>query len=93
MTRKLTYTNYSIKLEKRFSIEHEKNPNTNVLADQDFTLSAVWYHSHPESQHIIHIYHEIYENTFTCKDYLGLGVIMFKNVFSIFLCLMQKWPC
>ena len=71
MKRKLTCTNYFIILEKRFSIEHTKNPNANVRARPDVTFWAVGYHSPPppppESQLAFHIYYVQYENTLMCK--------------------------
>ena len=69
MKRKLTCSYYFIKLEKRFSREHTKNPNANDQARPDVTFWAVGYHSPPppESQLAFHIYYVTYENTLTCK--------------------------
>ena len=47
MKRKLTCTNYFIILEKRFSREHTKNPNSNGRARPDVTSWAMGYHSPP----------------------------------------------
>ena len=68
MKRKLTCTNYFIILEKRFSREHTKNPNSNGRARPDVTSWAMGYHSpHPESQLAFHMYYVKYEKTLTCK--------------------------
>ena len=53
--------------EKRFSREHTDypNPNSNVRARPDITVSAVRYHL--RSKLAIHIYYVKYENALTCK--------------------------
>ena len=67
MNRKLTCNNYFIIREIRFSSEHTKSPNTNVLARPDVIFWAVGYHPSPESQLAFHIYYVKYDNTVTCK--------------------------
>ena len=58
----------SLYWKKRFSREHNKNPNANVRACPDVTFWAVGYHPPPpESQQAFHIYYVKYENTLTCK--------------------------
>ena len=89
MKRKLTCTNYIIILEKTFSREHTKNPNTNVRACPDFTFWAVDYHSPPKSQPAIHIYYDkISEHTYLQKDKLELrgGGDVLKIVFLFSIC-------
>ena len=70
MKRELTCTNYFIKLEKRYSREHTKNPNAYVWARPDVTFWAVGYlppPPPPEFQLAFHIYYVKYENILTCK--------------------------
>ena len=53
---KLTCTNYFIILVNRFSREHTKNPNANVMTRPDVTFWAEGYHSpqiQPSSSHIL----------------------------------------
>ena len=81
MKRELSCTNYFIILEKIFSREHTKNPNTNVGARPDVKFWAVGYHSPPPP----HIYYVKYENTLTCKriSWNSGGNDVLKIFFSI----------
>ena len=67
MKRKLTCTNFFIKLGKLYSREHTKNPNAYVWARPYVTFWAAGYLSPPKFQLAFHIYYVKYENTLTCK--------------------------